>query len=107
MYRYADTPRHTAVYVSWTVTVLCSAHGALLACDSCVQCGEIDHAYIARAYHQYGSELKLLHPWGCRHLADVATIEGITIPPKPIFCRACVEGKYTHLSLNKKRVDPL
>ena len=45
--------------------------------------------------------------YGHRNLADVARLMGLTLPPKPIFCRTCVEGKSTRLSLSKRRVEPI
>ena len=76
--------------------------------EACLQCGEIDRVFIARSYDEYGNILQLKHyRYGHRHLAEVAQLEGVTLPPKPIFCRACVEGKSTRLSLNKRRIEPL
>ena len=76
--------------------------------ETCIQCGCIDHAYVARAYDTYGSPLILQHMrYGHRNLADVARLMGLTLPPKPIFCRTCVEGKSTRLSLSKRRVEPI
>ena len=76
--------------------------------EACPCCGEIDRVYIARTYDEYGNILQLKHyRYGHRHLGDVAQLEGVTLPPKPFFCRACVEGKSTRLSLNKRRVEPL
>ena len=76
--------------------------------ETCVQCGAVDHAYVARTYDTFGTQLILQHHrYGHRNLAEVARIEGVTLPPKPIFCRTCVEGKSTRLSLSKRRVEPV
>ena len=79
--------------------------------ERCHHCGSFDQTYIARCYSEGNntqtSQLRLLHErLGHRNIADVAKISGITLPLKPMFCRACVEGKSSRLSFNHQRIEP-
>ena len=113
----AAAPAHanahsTALAVSDATNTTLNANSPLFndagTAELCSCCGAVDHAYIARAYDTCGSELKLKHDrYGHRFMADVARAEGLTLPPKPFFCRTCIEGKSARLSLNKRRVEPL
>jgi hypothetical protein len=97
---YATPDQPLPSHTHFVDTALYCDAAVAVASEFCPCCGAIDFAYLTRAYSE-DSDLRLWHKrWGHRHMADVAKYLGVPLPPKPIFCRGCVEGKSTRLSFS-------
>ena len=102
---YGANAMKTSHFVSSTDI---AAYSSVQALDEerCLSCGQIDKNFIARCYSGR-DQLKLMHErMGHRNMSDVARILGVPLPRKPLFCRACVEGKSSRLSFNHNRTTP-
>jgi hypothetical protein len=63
--------------------------------------------YVARSYSPGISEIMLWHlRLGHRNFRALAKLLGIRLPAKPIFCKACVEGKLKRYPLQRSDRNP-
>ena len=96
--------KHNAHYVSSNSAAYCTLDTE--EGERCLACGTFDLTYIKKCYASSDS-LRLWHEkLGHRNITDVAKIVGVPLPHKPLFCRACVEGKSTRLSFSHNRDTP-